>query len=118
MEVLNREEIDAFWIDGYLLLEDAVPAAKLAALSSQFNAWVDESRSHAEPFGSTLDGRPRFDVEPGHSAEAPALRRIASIGSAACRITISALQPGLSPYPSSCMARAALTVTASNTLLT
>jgi ectoine hydroxylase-related dioxygenase (phytanoyl-CoA dioxygenase family) len=25
-----------------------------------------------------LDGRPRFDVEPGHSAEQPALRRIAS----------------------------------------
>ena len=78
MEVLNRERIDAFWIDGYLFLEDAVPAEKLAALSSQFNAWADESRSHAEPFGSTLDGRPRFDMESGHSAEAPALRRIAS----------------------------------------
>jgi ectoine hydroxylase-related dioxygenase (phytanoyl-CoA dioxygenase family) len=31
-----------------------------------------------EPYGKTFDNRPRFDLEPGHSAERPALRRIAS----------------------------------------
>lgn len=78
MDVLDRDQIDAFWRDGYLFLEDAVPPEKLTVLSSEFDNWVDQSRSHRQPFGTTLDGRPRFDVEPGHSPEAPALRRIAS----------------------------------------
>ena len=78
MDVLNRDQIDAFWRDGYLLLEDAVPPEKLAALSCEFDNWVDQSRSHSRAFGTTLDGRPRFDLEPGHTAEAPTLRRISS----------------------------------------
>ncbi|MDP7550485.1 MAG: phytanoyl-CoA dioxygenase family protein [Acidimicrobiales bacterium] len=78
MDVLNKDQIDAFWKDGYLFLEDAVRPEKLAALANEFDGWVDQSRSHSEAFGTTLDGRPRFDVEPGHTAEAPALRRIAS----------------------------------------
>ena len=43
-----------------------------------FDGWVEESRSHAGPYGETFDGRPRFDVEPGHAAERPGLRRVAS----------------------------------------
>ncbi len=78
MDVLNRDQVEAFWRDGYLLLEDAVPPEKLTALSSEFDNWVDQSRSHRQAFGTTLDGRPRFDVEPGHTAEAPTLRRISS----------------------------------------
>ncbi|MFT5639783.1 MAG: phytanoyl-CoA hydroxylase, partial [Paracoccaceae bacterium] len=40
--------------------------------------WVNESRSHDGPFGAMQDGRPRFDVEPGHSASKPGLRRVGS----------------------------------------
>ena len=43
-----------------------------------FLGWVEESRSHSEDYGETLDGRPRFDLQPGHSAGRPALRRIQS----------------------------------------
>ena len=43
-----------------------------------FEEWVEESRSHDSPYGETFDGRPRFDIEPGHSTERPALRRVAS----------------------------------------
>ncbi|MBT3292231.1 MAG: phytanoyl-CoA dioxygenase family protein, partial [Victivallales bacterium] len=71
MDVLNKDQIDTFWRDGYLFLEDAVPPEKLASLANEFDGWVDQSRSHSEAFGTTLDGRPRFDVEPGHTAEAP-----------------------------------------------
>ena len=38
--------------------------------------WVEESRHHDSPYGTTIDGRPRFDLQPGHGAETPALRRV------------------------------------------
>jgi hypothetical protein len=45
-------------------------------LRRQFADWVEESRAHDEAYGETVDGRARFDLEPGHSADKPALRRI------------------------------------------
>ncbi len=75
---LSADQIEAFNQDGYLLLENALNPEQLAALTKQFEAWVALSREYTEPFGTTLDGRPRFDVEPGHTKENPALRRIAS----------------------------------------
>jgi hypothetical protein len=40
--------------------------------------WVEESRAHNGPYGETIDGRPRFDVQPGHSGDRPALRRVSA----------------------------------------
>ena len=60
------------------MLEDALSPAQLRPLREQFDRWTDESRAHRQPYGETLDGRPRFDLEPGHRASQPALRRIAS----------------------------------------
>jgi phytanoyl-CoA hydroxylase len=77
-QVLDREQVDRYERDGYLLLEDALSPWQLARLDAVFEAWVEESRSHDGPYGETFDGRPRFDVEPGHCAERPALRRVAS----------------------------------------
>lgn len=65
-----------FWSDGYLVVEDAVDAGLLKAMRDDFNAWVEASREHHEPYGDTIDGRPRFDLEPGHTAEKPGLRRV------------------------------------------
>ncbi|MFO1082464.1 MAG: phytanoyl-CoA dioxygenase family protein [Reyranellaceae bacterium] len=77
MAVLGQDQIDAFWRDGYLVVEDAVTPAQLATLRAEIAAWVEESRGHAAPFGPpTIDGRPRFDMGAEHSAERPALRRI------------------------------------------
>jgi ectoine hydroxylase-related dioxygenase (phytanoyl-CoA dioxygenase family) len=77
MPVLNREQIDAFWRDGYLMVEDAVTPKQLAALKAEIADWVEQSRAHAAPFGPpTIDGRPRFDMGSEHSAAKPALRRI------------------------------------------
>ena len=61
---------------GYLLIENAVGPALLARLKQDFAAWVEESREHAAAWGETVDGRPRFDLEPGHGAAGPALRRV------------------------------------------
>jgi len=76
MRVLTKAEFDAFWRDGYLMLEDAVSPAALASLRRDFDGWVAESQRHAKPYGEIVDGRPRFDVHPDHSAEKPQLRRV------------------------------------------
>ena len=34
MSVLSREQFDAFWRDGYLMVENAVTPAQLAALKA------------------------------------------------------------------------------------
>jgi len=78
MAVLSPAEQQQFWRDGWLFMPDAVDASCLKELRSDFAAWVEESRSHSKPYGQTIDGRPRFDLEPGHSAAKPALRRVNS----------------------------------------
>ena len=78
MKALTRAQYDAFWRGGYLMVEDAVDAGLLDALCQDVDNWVEESRRHTEPFGDTLDGRPRFDLETGHNPERPALRRVSA----------------------------------------
>ena len=76
--MLTDRQVAEFWRDGVLTVPDAVNPTQLAALRADLDGWVEESRSHEEPWGETLDGRPRFDVQPGHSAARPALRRVAA----------------------------------------
>ena len=78
MNQLSAEDKDFFNEQGYLLVENAVSAEQLAAMRTQFESWVEESREHQQAYGETVDGRPRFDLEPGHSGEQPALRRVNS----------------------------------------
>ena len=75
---LDPELVDRYERDGYLYLADALSPERLSRLREVFEGWVEESRSHDGPYGETFDGRPRFDVESSHSAERPALRRVAS----------------------------------------
>ena len=75
---LTPAEIDAYWNDGYLFVADALTPDQLADLRRDFAGWVEESCGHDEPYGETADGRARFDLQPGHFAEHPALRRVAS----------------------------------------
>lgn len=76
METLTADERARFAERGWLLLEDAVTPQQLTALRADMAAWVDESRDHDAAYGSTIDGRPRFDLQPGHTADRPALRRV------------------------------------------
>ncbi len=76
MPVLSERQKAAFRRDGVLTVENAVSASLLARLRADFATWVEESRAHAAPYGETVDGRPRFDIQPGHGAEHPALRRV------------------------------------------
>lgn len=76
MQVLTQQQYDAFWRDGWLMAPDAVTAEELAGLRVQLDAWIDESRGHETPWGETGHGFPRFDLEAGHNAAAPRLRRV------------------------------------------
>jgi ectoine hydroxylase-related dioxygenase (phytanoyl-CoA dioxygenase family) len=76
--MLNESQKSEFWENGAIVVESALTAEELKPLREQYRQWIEESRQHAGPYGEMLDGRPRFDVEPGHSADVPALRRIAS----------------------------------------
>lgn len=78
MGKLNQIQKDQFWRDGFLVVEEAVTATQLENLRTEFGRWVEESREYESDYGETLDGRARFDLEPGHSEESPALRRVQS----------------------------------------
>ena len=75
--MLSKEQVELFWRDGFIVAEGAVDERQLAALREVLAGWVEESRAHDAPFGeATVDGRPRFDLAPEHTAAAPALRRV------------------------------------------
>ncbi len=78
VSVLTQAQQAQFWQDGVLVAEDAVSQEQLATLRNEFARWVEESKQHTEDYGMCLDGRPRFDLQPGHSAAQPGLRRIQS----------------------------------------
>ena len=78
MSFLTQEQKDTFWQTGFLVIADAVTTEELEGLRNVFSRWVEESREYKTDYGETLDGRPRFDLQPGHSAEKPGLRRIQS----------------------------------------
>ncbi len=75
---LGSADINQFKTEGYVLLENAITADELKTLRTEFDNWVRDSRSESTSYGQQMDGRPRFSLEPGHSFEQPALRRIAS----------------------------------------
>lgn len=78
MKVLNQEQYKKFWSEGYLVVENVVDAKTLTSLQSDFSEWVEESKNHSEPYGETIDGRPRFDMDPEHTPDKPTLRRVNS----------------------------------------
>ena len=76
--MLTQEHIDFYNENGYVVIEDVINQDELAALRADFAGWVEDSKKETGPFGETIDGKPRFDLEDGHDAEKPALRRINS----------------------------------------
>lgn len=76
MHTLSDKQNQAFNDNGYLLLEDAVTPTQLAELQRDMNAWSEESRAHKDNYGETINHKPRFDLDPTHSPQHPALRRV------------------------------------------
>ncbi|MEM7224900.1 MAG: phytanoyl-CoA dioxygenase family protein [Pseudomonadota bacterium] len=75
---LIDDAVKSFHDNGFLVIEEAVTPDQLAGLRADFASWIEESRGNTAAYGETIDGRPRFDLEPGHSSASPALRRVSS----------------------------------------
>lgn len=67
--VLTREQREKYFTDGFVSVEEIVPAEMLAELQRVTEEFQDLSRAE------TASGD-RFDIGPGHSAETPILRRL------------------------------------------
>jgi phytanoyl-CoA hydroxylase len=78
MTTISTEQVNQFHQNGFLFLENAIPSNTLQKLQNEFEQWKEESRNYNKPYGTTFDKRPRFDIEPSHNTDKPALRRIAS----------------------------------------
>lgn len=77
--MLNQDQIQKFHQDGYLVIENVIPEQQLLELRKQLEDWIQESREHDQPWGTTMDGRARFDIDTSdHSYDHPALRRVSS----------------------------------------
>ena len=73
---MTLEQYDRFWRQGYLVVENAVTSELLNAMKQTFERWVNESAEHDQPYGQTINNHPRFDLEPSHRSDKPALRRV------------------------------------------
>ena len=78
MPLLTAGQIVDFWEQGYLIVSNGATAAQISALGAEVDRWVDDSRAEDTNYGETSDGKARFDLEPGHSATAPRLRRVSN----------------------------------------
>ena len=76
--ILSQNQKKQFWTDGFLLVGNAINDRQLENLKKTFLDWVNDSRNYKTDYGETMDGRPRFDLQPGHSSDVPGLRRIQS----------------------------------------
>lgn len=78
MTRLGAEEIARFHDQGYVVVRDVVAPETIARLNAEIDGWIEESRGHARNYGETPNGKARFDLEAGHCAETPRLRRVAN----------------------------------------
>jgi ectoine hydroxylase-related dioxygenase (phytanoyl-CoA dioxygenase family) len=76
--MLTQDQIAQFHEQGYVIAQGGATPQQIAALSAELDRWIEESRAYAANYGETVDGKMRFDLEPGHSATAPRLRRVAN----------------------------------------
>ena len=76
--MLREDQIRQFREVGYVIARGVLDAAGVAALTGEFDTWIEQSRAQTANYGETLDGKARFDLEAGHTAERPRLRRVAN----------------------------------------
>ncbi len=76
--MLSEDQITQFREDGYVLARGLLDRARVARLTGELDAWIEESRAQSANYGETMDGKARFDLEAGHSADHPKLRRVAN----------------------------------------
>ena len=75
---LSEDQVRHFAEFGYLICHSGIGDNLLKRLDDQVDNWIELSRQHESNFGTTVDGKARFDLEVGHTRETPKLRRVAN----------------------------------------
>ena len=70
-KALSQQQRETYFRDGYLVLQDFVSDEWMERLWDTTNKFIDESRSYTQSDS-------KFDLEPGHNADEPRLRRLTS----------------------------------------
>jgi len=76
--MLTQAQIETYAHDGFVVVTKVIPIEKLKAMKTELDIWIEESKDHKENYGETPNGKARFDLESGHCAETPKLRRVAN----------------------------------------
>lgn len=76
--ILSPAEIQHYHEHGYLVRKSAVDESMLVELDEEFDEWMELCKTHDSNFGTTVDGKARFDLEAGHTRDNPKLRRVAN----------------------------------------
>ncbi len=76
--MLSKQKINHFWEHGYAVAPSGISEALMQAMDRQLDEWIQDSRKHQSNYGSTMDGKARFDLEVGHTSNSPKLRRVAN----------------------------------------
>ena len=75
---LSSEDVAQFREQGFVVVRNAVAPEVVARLNGEIDGWIEESRGQTKNYGETPNGKARFDLEAGHSAASPRLRRVAN----------------------------------------
>ncbi|MDE0310104.1 MAG: phytanoyl-CoA dioxygenase family protein [Acidiferrobacterales bacterium] len=76
--ILSPAEKQHYQEHGYLVRKCAVEENLLIELDEEIDQWIELCKKHDRNFGTTVDGKARFDLETGHTRENPRLRRVAN----------------------------------------
>ncbi|MSO93037.1 MAG: phytanoyl-CoA dioxygenase family protein [Rhodospirillales bacterium] len=76
--MLSENDIERFHDRGFVVGRGVVPPAEIQVLLRELDRWIEESRSHKTNWGAQVNGKTVFDLEAGHTAEHPKLRRVAN----------------------------------------
>ena len=76
--MLTQEQIKTYKSDGFVIVPKVIPNDNLKAMQNELDKWIEKSKGYKENYGETPNGKACFDLENGHSAETPKLRRVAN----------------------------------------
>ena len=76
--MLSKEQVKTYIRDGFVIVPKVISSDKLQAMRDELNKWIEESKNYKDNYGDTPNGKARFDLEGGHCAENPKLRRVAN----------------------------------------
>lgn len=74
--MLTEAQTNEYRENGYVVVRGAISKAQISALVGELDGWIEKSRLPNKNWGSLPNGKSIFDLEAGHTAQSPRLRRV------------------------------------------